>query len=101
MLQNKLYRNFVAFKDVAKSSYLIDSYLTAGEMQIAADENKIVYYAINSHEITYWDNEYIWQTSNSALPTLKMGKVNPELPSSEYFRKDFSNNEINETKVKF
>lgn len=92
---------FTTFKDVAKSSYLIDSYLTAGEMQIAADENKIVYYAINSHEITYWDNEYIWQTSNSALPTLKMGKVNPELPSSEYFRKDLSNNEINETTVKF
>ena len=92
---------FTTFKDVSNSSYLIDSFATAGEMQIAADENKIVFYAIDSQQITYWDNEYIWQTSNSALPTLKMGKVNPELPSSEYFRKDLENNEINETNVKF
>ncbi len=92
---------FTTFKDVAKSTFLIDSYAIAGEMQISADENKIVYYAISSNAVTYWDNEYIWKTSNNALPTLRFGKVNPELPNSEYFRKDLENNEINETTIKF
>ena len=92
---------FTTFKDDAKTSYLINDYANAGEMVIAADQNKIIYYAISSNEITYWDNEYIWQTSNSELPVLRFGLLNPELPSSEYFRKDLSNNEINETATRF
>jgi len=92
---------FTTFKDDSNTTYLISDYSTAGEMVIAADQNKIIYYAINSNAITYWDNEYIWQTSNTELPILRFGKINPELPSSEYFRKDLTNNEINETTTKF
>jgi len=92
---------FTTFKDDAKSTYMINEYATAGEMVIAASQNQIIYYAINSNEITYWDNEYIWQTSNTELPALRFGKINPELPNGEYFRKDLTNNEINETTTKF
>ena len=92
---------FTTFKDDAKSTYMINDYATAGEMVIAASQNKIIYYAISSNEITYWDNEYIWQTSNTSLPILRFGKINPELPNGEYFRKDLTNNEINETTTKF
>ena len=92
---------FVNFKDESKTKYMINDYLTAGEMVIAASQNQIIYYAISSNEITYWDNEYIWQTSNTELPILRFGKINPELPNGEYFRKDLTNNEINETTTKF
>jgi len=92
---------FTTFKDEAKTTYMINDYATAGEMVIAASQNQIIYYAISSNEITYWDNEYIWQTSNTELPVLRFGLVNPELPNGEYFRKDLTNNEINETTTKF
>lgn len=93
---------FTTFKDESKYTYMINDYATAGEMQVAADTNDgLIYYAININAITYWDKEYIWQTSNKSLPILRFGKVNPELPSSEYFRKDLSFNDINQTTTKF
>lgn len=93
---------FTTFKNQAKSTYLVDSFSTAGEMAIEADtDNGLVYYALNSLNVEYWDNEYIWETSNSDLPSLRFTKVDPIVPSGEYFRKDLQNNEINETTVKF
>ena len=93
---------FTYFKNVAKSTYLIDSFASVGEMQIAADtDNGLVYYAVSSLNVVYWDNEYIWETSNNALPKLRFTRIDPTVPSGEYFRKDLANNEINQTTTKF
>lgn len=93
---------FTSFKDTANSTYLIDSFATQGEMQIATETNNgLVFYAISSLNMVYWDTEYIWETSTSSLPVLRFTKLNPELPSGEYFRKDLAQNEINETTSTF
>lgn len=92
---------FTNFVDTAKSTYLINSFATQGEMQIFAETNGLVFYAINSTDVVYWDTEYIWQTSNSGLPTLRLTKLDPSSPSGEYFRKDLTENEINETTSTF
>jgi len=92
---------FTTFKDKSKCIYLVTSYETVGDMLTAADENSIIYYAIDKTNVTYWDNEYIWKTSNTALPVLRFGNVNPEVPNGEYFRKDLEADVIDEDVNKF
>lgn len=92
---------FSTFKDTAKANYFVDSYSTAGEMQIQAEANGLVFYAMDITNIILWDTEYIWQTSTSSLPTLRFTRINPELPSGEYFRKDLTNNIIDENTSTF
>ena len=90
---------FVAFKDLSNSTYLISDYQTFGDM--VADNNNLVFYAIDSQNVVLWDTDYVWQTHNSRLPNLRLGNIEPVSPSGEYFRKDLEEKEVNESRVSF
>lgn len=85
---------FTSFEDVSKSSYLISSYVTKVEM--IGDSEGLVFYAIDSQNVVLWDTEYVWIVSNSELPELRLGNIEPAAPSGDYFRKDLTENEVNE-----
>lgn len=74
-----------AFYDVETAYYLIRGFVSAGDV-IA--ENEFVFYAVDTASITNWDTTYVWNTNNNSLPTLRMGNIYPEYPSSEYLRRD-------------
>lgn len=88
---SKNQRIFSSFYNVEKNKYLIYNYKTEEEF-ISAKE--LVFYAMSSTNKVLWDTEFIWNKSSSSLPTLKMGSFEPENPTSEYFQKDFTLNEI-------
>lgn len=86
---------FKTFNDTSKSLYLITSYNDQGELVI--DSENLIFYAISSQNITLWDTTYVWEVSNSYLPSLRLGNVEPTTPSGDYFRKDLEQNEVSQT----
>jgi len=82
---------FDKFFDAEKNKYMIYTYKTNEDFISSKD---YVFYAISSTNKVMWDTDYVWNTSTFGLPSLKMGSIEPETPSSEYFQKDFTLVEI-------
>ena len=90
---------FTYFYNEGNSSYLITEYAQAPEMIL--NSSNLVFYAIDSANKTYWDTDYVWAVSTTALPTLRMGSIEPTSPSGEYFRKSLDEIEVSDTAVDF
>ena len=85
--KNATFANRSAFFDKDSALYLIRGFAGANEV---ISTNEFVFYAIDASSITSWDTDYVWNTSNNNLPTLRMTSVNPSSPSGEYFRRDLT-----------
>ncbi len=89
---NVSYPTNSVFFDTQASLYMVRGYASAGEV---ITKNEFIYYAVNS-VITTWDLTYVWNTTNNALPTLRMGEVYPVSPSNEYFLRDLTELDLND-----
>lgn len=88
---NNTYPDAEVFFNQAATQYLIRGFASVQEV---VDTNEYIFFALDSKNITNWDSEYVWALSNTDLPTLRMGTVEPSDPSAEYFAKSLEKVEI-------
>lgn len=86
---NVTYPANAVFFDEMAAQYMIRGYASVVE---ALETNEYVFYSVDAK--TNWDTEFVWKTSTYALPTLRMGAVQPASPASDYFRKDLEEKKV-------
>lgn len=88
---NVKFTNNSVFYDRDASLYLVRGFATIGEV---LNSNEYVYYAVDLYDVAYWDDEFVWNITDKALPTLRLGNVSVSSPSNKYFDKDMQESGI-------
>ena len=94
--KNNTYADHSVFFDKDASLYLVRGFVSESEV---ISTNEYVYYAIDLNNVTNWDTTYVWNVSNNALPTLRMGSIYPTEPTGEYFRRDLAEKALGNTET--
>ena len=79
------------FFDQASSQYMVTGYAKETD---AVNKDEYIFYALSKNDYKIWDTEYVWKKSNTSLPTLVMGNTDPQVPGSDYYRKDLQSSPI-------
>lgn len=93
VLVNNVYVNRNVFYNTEASLYMI-----RGFVDVATATNTVdayIFYGLDANNLEYWDTDYVWSTSNSRMPELVMGSVEPGMPTSDYFNRNLAHTNAN------